>query len=149
MKKFLFILLAVALLLGGCSGSSDDITVGEDGVIDIGERLFVTRITDIRLNADHYLGQSIRLEGMFSGVFWGPTENYYHFVTRRSYGCCGDDGSVGFEIYLGDFDPLPDNSWVEVTGVLERVELDNMTILRLAVTSLIELEERGAEFVSN
>ncbi|MCL2588803.1 MAG: hypothetical protein FWD84_05280 [Oscillospiraceae bacterium] len=143
MKKRLAFLLAVILLLTGCGGL---LAESDDGVVLISERFFVTQTTQIQMNAGDYLGRTIRYEGMFWGNEW-PTGEVYYFVTRNTLGCCGDDGIIGFELRLNDFDPLPNDTWVEITGVLEEFDYEGRTFLRLAVVELTELEERGLEFV--
>jgi len=141
MKK-LFVLLLIILLLVGCgSGGSDD-------VLEIGERFFIAEMTNINMNAGDYVGRTIRYEGMFRNLHWEATGEDYHQVIRTAFGCCGNDGIVGFEVYLGDIPPLPNDAWVEVEGVLEWYEVGGTRFLRVRATSITELEERGSEFVT-
>jgi hypothetical protein len=88
----------------------------------------------------------------------------YNFVIRYGPGCCGYDGTAGFEVYwtppyeaaaAGDPDtekPYPQvNDWVIAEGVLKTyTEGDNPNgFLYLDLTSLeVDNEHRGAEFVS-
>jgi len=139
MKKVLIVLILV-LLLAGCSGSDD--------VMEISERFFITQMTEINMNADEYVGQTIRYEGVFQTMNWSATGEEYHMVIRYILGCCGDDGFIGYEIYLGDTEPFPDDAWVEVTGVLEWYEVGGMRFLRVMATSIREMDQRGAEFVT-
>ena len=138
MRKLLT-LFAVILLLSGCAGGDD--------VIEIRERSFVTQITDIYANADEYIGRTIRYEGLFQTFHRPATGGYYHQVVRITFGCCGYDGVTGFEVYLGDIEPFPDNAWVEVVGVLEWFDSGWFSMPGVAVTSVTELAERGQEFV--
>jgi len=140
MKKLLVILILLALLLVGCSGS--------DNVIEISERFFITQMTEINMNAEEHVGRTIRYEGMFQTLDWSATGEEYHMVIRYILGCCGDDGFIGYEVYLGDMEPFPDNAWVEVTGELEWYEVDGMRILRVVATSIREMDERGSELVT-
>lgn len=123
----------------------------EDGLIYISEQFFASRINDIILNDfSSYLGRTIRYEGMFWSVYWEWTGQYYHYVIRYAYGCCGDHySSVGFELFLDGIAPPPDGTWVEVIGILERSDGDGISHVRLRLTSLILMEERGLEFVPN
>jgi len=139
MKKFVILFLIIALLFTACTNIED--------VLVIGERFFVAEITEIYLNSDDYLGRVIQYKGLFRTAYWETRGIYFHYVSRRTYGCCGDDGIVGFEVYLDGVEPFPDNTWVEVIGVLEEFELSGGSYLRLVVTSIRELTERGAEFV--
>ena len=137
------IFLAVILLLAGCAGS------GSHDVIEIGDRFFVTQTTDIHINADEYIGQTFRYEGIFQTFHWPATGEAYHQVIRNTFGCCGDDGIIGFLVYLGDIEPFPRDAWVEVVGVLEWFEVSGFRIPRMAAVSVTEMAKRGQEFVTN
>jgi uncharacterized membrane protein YcgQ (UPF0703/DUF1980 family) len=137
MRKVLVILFVI-LLLVGCSN-------GED-IIEIEERFFLAQVNHIRRNADEYIGRTIRYEGMFRSFHW-PTTGDFHMVLRHTFGCCGNDGIVGFEVDLSDVDSPPYNAWVEVVGMLERYDLDGLQILRVVVSSITEMEVRGEEVV--
>jgi len=143
MKKILVLLLVIVLLLAGCSGGGDD-----DGILEIGERFFVEQMTDINMNADDHIGRVIRYEGMFRTIHWPATGEDYHMVLRRTLGCCGDDGVIGYEVYLGGIAPFEEDAWVEVTGMLEWYEVGGLRFLRVVASSVIELDERGEEFVT-
>ena len=140
MKKLL-ILLAVILLLAGCTGSDD--------IIEIGDRFFLTQAMDIVINADEYIGRTIRYEGIFQTFHRPATGGDYHQVIRNTFGCCGDDGIVGFVVYLGDIEPFSDNAWVEVVGILEWFDAGGFQFPRIAADSVTEMAERGQEFVTN
>jgi len=143
MKKILILLLVLLLsvsLLSGCGNS--------DGVVTITDRAFLTQIVSINRNADRYEGRTIRYEGMFYTFYWEATGEYYHRVLRYVLDCCGDDGVVGFEVDLGDIALFPDNTWVELTGVLEWYQVGQSRFLRVAATSITELDQRGQEFVT-
>ena len=144
MKKLLILVIVVTLLLvglAGCGGGGDD-------VVEIEERFFVAQFTHINRNAADYIGRVVRYEGMFQTIHWHATGEDYHMVTRRTLGCCGDDGIVGFEVYLGEIEPFSDNAWVEVEGELEWYEVGEVRFLRVTATSVRELDQRGEEFVT-
>jgi len=135
-KTIVACILAMLLALSACGSA----TANEDNILVISERFFVARFTDILANTDRYLGYTIQFEGLFlSGRFGGET---FYMVIRYILGCCTID-PIGLEVLLEDFAPLADETWVEVTGVLE--ELDGFLVLR--ATSLIELSEQGAAFI--
>lgn len=146
MKKVLvlFMVLSSLTLMAACSGES---TSGSDYVHEITERFFAMQFFEMSMNSDDFIGRTIRYEGMFTTNYWEPTSEYFHFVYRYTDGCCGPVEPLGLEVYLGNIEPLADNAWVEVTGVLERFQEGGQSFLRLNVTSLIEKEERGSEFV--
>ena len=123
-------------------------------LVEIDERLFIALTNDIYINTEDYLGKTIKYEGLFKTMQWpqGDEEQTIYYVIRYGPGCCGYDGEAGFEIVWeeGDGDnawPQVDD-WCEVAGVLEIYELDGWEYLRLVLSSLTVLEERGAEFVS-
>ena len=144
MKRKLTIILLAVLLLAGCAGGASD-----GNVVEISERFFSTQVHSIMTNRDEYLGRTIQYEGLFRSVHWSPTHEYYHYVVRITEDCCSPGGIIGFEVHLtNDMEPLEHDAWARVTGVLEEyVAEDGITYLRLALTSLEELEERGEEFV--
>ena len=144
MKRLLIILTAV-LVLAGCSSNGQSSPLGgERDIIYIDERFFMTQVDHLRLNSEQYVGKEIQFEGLFLGLRRG--ENPRYVVIRRAPGCCGDDGMVGFDVVQDGITSFPDNTWVQVTGILEELPQFNY-ILGVRATSVIEMEERGLEFV--
>ncbi|MCL2828272.1 MAG: hypothetical protein FWD99_05980 [Oscillospiraceae bacterium] len=143
MRKFILLLFVALLFLTGCADE-----IGEDDVV-ITDRFFILQIEEIHLNTDEYLGRTIRYEGMFRSVYWPGTSQYYHYVIRYTDSCCGVGGAIGFEVYFenGNIPTVEEDAWVAVVGVLEQYEENWITLLRLRVTSITELDERGEEFV--
>lgn len=114
MKKIivtLLIVLAMALALTGCAGSDS----GDDDIVVLTERFFVTQFSQIILNQQQYVGRTLQYEGHFRTV-QGETRTFYE-VYR--YVVCCENKPFGFEIILGDIEPFEDNTWVELTGILE------------------------------
>ena len=154
MKIFLIIILAALLLVpAGCSDtpveyeyiypaeayqdSDAQDSDAQDSVIILSGPLFSAQVQDIQMHREYYLGRTIRYEGLFLSSYWDDEE--FYFVARLEGGCCG---IYGFEVYLNDFPPPVDETWVEVTGILEEfyVEGFGSYLLRLNVTSLIIIE---------
>ena len=119
----------------------------QGNMIEIRERMFVGQVNDIYLNADGYLGKTIKLEGIFKKG--EDREKDYYFVVRYGPGCCGMDGLVGFEVLWSRGQSYPeDESWVEAIGVLKSSQLNEyLSILYLDLFSLTVLSVRGTEYV--
>ena len=157
MKKLLFsIALFSILLIAACtSGAAYEALVfnlddWEDSIVDIGEDFFATQIMDILNSSGEYLDRIIRYEGILWRVYWSPTGHYHYYVIRFTEGCCGGYySSIGFELYFDGVMPIPDGAWVEVAGFFEPATESSIQHVRLRVVSIVELEERGTEFVSN
>jgi len=112
--------------------------------------MFISQVNDIYLNAEDYIGKTIKLQGVFKAE--QPYEgDPYCFVLRYGPGCCGYDGNVGFEIKWDETraQPFPkEDSWVETTGVLKQYEEDGYNqYLYLDLISLNVLNKRGSEIV--
>jgi len=143
-------LIAVAIIListpnfiSGCARTE------KDSIIEIGEKMFIAQIQDIYLNTKDFLGKTIKLEGIFTGVLWEEI-NYYYVIRYVPDECCGAE-SVGFEVKWPQarMEPYPENnSWVEATAVLKLYKKDSFLRPYLELTSLTVLDTRGAEFVS-
>ncbi|MDR0425504.1 MAG: hypothetical protein LBH39_08680 [Clostridiales Family XIII bacterium] len=121
-------------------------SVKDGDIIDIGEKMFATQINEIYLNAEDYLGKTLRYQGMFQNQLWPETGVVYCYVVRNGPGCCGTDSNPGFEV-LWDSDYPKADDWVEATGVLEAYEEDGFDYLRVRLSSLEVMDARGAETV--
>ncbi|MCL2397227.1 MAG: hypothetical protein FWC93_04095 [Defluviitaleaceae bacterium] len=142
MKKIFLLLLVVilaALFLVGCANDNGT-TAGDDAIV-ISEESFVDEMIEILINQQQYLGRAVRYQGIFETIPWYD-QNFF-IVFRNTLGCCGEDEIIGLEVLMGDREPFPDNTWVEVTGTLEIYD----GFLALRVSSIIEMDERGAELV--
>ena len=134
MKKLLFFF--AVLLLFSFSGCSD----AEDDVVVVTERFFVTQMIEIIINRNDFMGRTIQMEGLFR-EFNGPTRDFY--IVMR-YAVCCEAAPLGFEVILDGIEPLPNDTWVKVVGSLDM----QGGALVLVVSSLTELDERGAVYVS-
>lgn len=120
---------------------------GDDGIIEIREKMFIAQTNEIYFNAEDYLGKTLSYEGMFDVYEVPETGVKYYSVFRYGPGCCGIDANAGFEVMWDKPYPEP-NDWVRAEGVLEEYDEDGYKYLRLALTSLEVLPTRGAEYVS-
>ena len=122
----------------------------DDGVIELDDYNFATNVMNIVFgDAEHLLGRSFRYEGILWSFYWPITSRNIHNVIRYTdITGSGDYASIGLEIYYDGEMSILDGAWVEVVGVLERTYTeDGFLPVRLRVTSLVELDERGEEFV--
>jgi uncharacterized membrane protein YcgQ (UPF0703/DUF1980 family) len=124
-------------------------------VVEIKEKMFIAQTNDVYLNPEDYMGKTIKLEGLFKSYDSTDYGVSYSFVIRYGPGCCGNDGTAGFEVAWdsrsqdGDDVPYPEeDAWVEAAGVLKSYEEDGFPYLYLSLSSLTVKEERGAEFVA-
>ena len=170
MKKTTLVLLVFALIALSCGNEKKNETannanftastktqVTTSGPIDVRENMFITQINDINLNYKTYLGRDVKIQGMFKHLSWDGKDYYYVF--RKTPGCCGDDGEIGFEL---SWDPNfqgtkttddgrtypKQNDWVEVQGKLSNYEKSGFPFLYLALSDINVMDNRGAEFVA-
>jgi uncharacterized membrane protein YcgQ (UPF0703/DUF1980 family) len=119
-------------------------------IVEIKEKMFIAQTNDVYLNPDDYLGKTIRLEGLFKSENYTKGGKTYCFVIRYGPGCCGYDGSAGFEIaWEGNARSYPkQDEWVEAIGVLKQYKENGAQYLYIALSTLNVLNKRGAEFVT-
>jgi uncharacterized membrane protein YcgQ (UPF0703/DUF1980 family) len=122
------------------------------GVIEIKEKMFIAQTNDIYLNSGDYLGKTIKLEGLFKREDFSWQKRPLYYVLRYGPGCCGYDGSAGFEVLWGTTYTLKpgypkEDDWVEAIGTLTTYEEEGYQSLYLVLSRLTVLEKRGAEFV--
>jgi uncharacterized membrane protein YcgQ (UPF0703/DUF1980 family) len=142
-KAFTFLTIFTAAML--IYGSSARTAVQSDGIIEIKEKFFIAQTNEIYLNAEEYIGKTIKYEGLF-GTYEQPDGEKRYFVIRYGPGCCSFDANAGFEVYWNKQYPTP-NDWVEAVGVLEEYEEEGIKYLRVALNSLTVMQTRGKETV--
>ena len=133
---------------GGAPAHETSVPAPTGDVVEISERLFIAQTNDIYINTEDYLGKTIKYEGIFKTMYWQQEDKTIAYVIRYGPGCCGYDGEAGFEVVWDGAWPEEDD-WCEVVGVLEEYEVDGYLYLRLELSSLTVLQQRGAEFVSS
>jgi uncharacterized membrane protein YcgQ (UPF0703/DUF1980 family) len=116
-------------------------------IVDIREKMFIAQTNDIYLNAQDYIGKTIRYEGLFAEFQNLETGATYYSVIRYGPGCCGIDGNSGFEIKWDGKYPEP-HDWVKVIGTLEEYEEGGSWYLQLRLDEINVLAVRGAETVT-
>ena len=153
MKNVLALIILTAILpilLYGCNDEllEAETETGEQLEVDveIRERLFMTQVLDIANNFDHYIGKTVRYEGIFEKF---GDEHIFASVFRHGPGCCGDDGIIGFSVAWEDGSTnFPENGqWVEVVGTFGILEIEGFLFRCVYLTSITVLDVRGQEFV--
>jgi uncharacterized membrane protein YcgQ (UPF0703/DUF1980 family) len=127
---------------------TDSIKNADGDEIVLKDKLFIAQCNDIYLNPDEYMGKTIRWEGIYTGATNPETNQTFKFVIRYGPGCCGNDGTAGFEI-LYDGEPPKINDWVEASGKIEMIEENGEEFVAIRLSELKVLDVRGQEFVSN
>jgi hypothetical protein len=133
------------------AGEAPDAAAGDSSAVDSGEpleireKMFIAQTNEVYLNPEDYMGRTIKLEGLFKKQEYAG--GAYCFVIRYGPGCCGNDGSAGFEVAWDRPYPQEDD-WVEVVGVLDSYDEDGYPYIYLALSSLMVKAERGREFVT-
>jgi hypothetical protein len=121
-------------------------------VVEIKEKMFIAQVNDVYLNAEDYLGKTLKLEGIFKEEKYAGIETPYFFVIRYGPGCCGFDSNAGFEVAWDkeiQDRPYPGvDEWVAAEGKLSYYEEDGYPYLYIALSSLETRDKRGAEYVS-
>lgn len=137
--------LAEQVMDNALKDSSDN--SGGDEIM-LRDKLFIAQCNDIYLNPDEYMDKTIRWEGIYKESTNPETNETYKFVIRLGPGCCGNDGTAGFEI-LYDGELPKQNDWVEAVGKIEMIEEDGNEFVAVRLSELTVLDVRGQEFVSN
>jgi uncharacterized membrane protein YcgQ (UPF0703/DUF1980 family) len=150
MKNILSAAIIALLLFFAASCKKNEYKEANSGgnVVVIREKLFMGQVYDIYLNANDYVGKTIKLEGVFLVQEAEEQAEPYRMIVRYGPGgCCGVDGLVGFEVAWErpGLKYPENNSWVEATGVLKQ---DKSFFPYIELLSLNVLDKRGAEFVS-
>ena len=156
-------ILFLAAALAACGGETDTAAADKSDeeafhhalhesiageVIEITEELFEAQVDEIYHHREEHLGKVVKYEGFFTSFEDEIAGQEYCFVVRNGTGYCSDHGQPGFELRLEGAWP-EENDWCIVEGVLEEYVVDELSYLRVAVTSLVVTEERGLETVGS
>ena len=137
-KNFLLILALMLVSLIGLAACGHD-----EEVYIITDRFFTRQVTSAQTNPQEYLGRTVQFNGMFMSEVCDVTNDIFFFVGQQPDDCCGGGfmGPIGFEIYLGNTDPVEENAWVQVIGVFEHYVIPgfDFPILRVNVRTMVPL----------
>ncbi|GMO59237.1 MAG: hypothetical protein Ta2A_05060 [Treponemataceae bacterium] len=120
--------------------------VQKNGVVEIKDRLFIAQTNDMFLNPDDYFGKTVKVAGIFK---LGGYEDPHYFVIRYGPGCCGYDGTAGFEVKWDSAGKYPEqDAWVEALGEFKSYEEDGYPYYYISLSQLDTKQERGLEYVT-
>lgn len=117
----------------------------ENEIIEIKDEYFIGATNDMYYNVDNYVGKTIKMQGLLYAYDVGGETCYA--VVRNSPGCCGNDGLAGLDIKYDGKCP-PENTWVEIVGVVDKEEWQDGYNPIVNVTSMTRTEP-GQAFVTN
>lgn len=119
----------------------------ESDTIEVKEKMFIQQVNDIFYNYDLYKGKTIKIQGFIYTYTDESTGEKFYYVIRNTPGCCGNDGTAGFQIKWDNEYPS-ENEWVEAIGILKGDEVAYGVIPYIELTSLEVKQERGLDFVA-
>jgi uncharacterized membrane protein YcgQ (UPF0703/DUF1980 family) len=154
MKKILIALFAAFIIWNFTFGNKNTrLLASQNGVLEIKDRLFIAQVSDVYKNSKDYIGTTLKYQGIFGRFIENGEDIKNYYVVRYGPGCCANDVYIGFEVILdgeniSDKDYPTENAWVEAIGKVEEYEIEGFKVLRIRLSSLTVLKERGKEFVT-
>jgi uncharacterized membrane protein YcgQ (UPF0703/DUF1980 family) len=119
-------------------------------VCSLKDRLFVQQVNDIHLNPQDYKDKIIQIEGFF-GKYIDEKKVERYSVYRKTAGCCGYDGSVGFEfVYKKGKLGFKEDEWILVEAHIAKATNDmyDYNYIYLDAISVVKKNKGNAkEFV--
>ena len=133
-------------VVGNARKSKELAQIDPNNILEITDNFFIEKTNDIYINIGDYLGKTIKIEGLIY-AYEDTNGDILHAVVRNTPGCCGNDGLAGLDIrYNGEYPP--ENTWVEVVGVMGTDTVYNNPIPAIQVGTMTE-KEPGNTFLSN
>jgi uncharacterized repeat protein (TIGR03943 family) len=116
------------------------------GVIPVKEDLYIETLTTVDLYLDQFVGKKMELTGF---VYRQEDMKDNQFVVGRfSIQCCSADAAP-FGV-LAEYDRaknFADDSWVTVTGTIQKTKFNDMDIMVLKVEKVAKAEPAKAQYV--
>jgi len=98
------------------------------------DRLFVQQVQDIYLNPQTYGDKIVQIEGFFEKYLDENNKERYS-VFRKTAGCCGDDGRVGFEfVYNKEKLKFGLYEWIMVEAIVKGSTATDVYLEAISVT---------------
>jgi uncharacterized membrane protein YcgQ (UPF0703/DUF1980 family) len=133
---------------GNQSNSSTSQPKKDAKVTEIKEKMFIQQCDDIYTNPDEYEDKVIKLEGIYEEYKDTSSGKTYHIIYRKTPGCCGSDGQIGFQFSYNGKMPKP-NDWIKVVGTIKAIkDTDGNKDIILHLSELQVSDKRGTELVN-
>jgi uncharacterized membrane protein YcgQ (UPF0703/DUF1980 family) len=113
------------------------------------DRLFIQQISDIHLNPQNYQNKIIQIEGFF-GKYIDEKKAERYSVYRKTAGCCGYDGSAGFEfVYKKEKLGFKEDDWILVEAHIAKTkDVYDYDYIYLEAISVVQKDRgKAKEFV--
>ena len=132
--------LQLSSAAAGQESQSNVAAIPEDGPIDIESGNYYPILCDLYTDLDKYVGRTVTVTGF---VFRDESFASDQFVAARllMVCCAADMQTVGLLCQYDDAATLESDSWVAVTGVLQKVPFGGEDVPCIAVESVEAVEE--------
>ncbi|CAG7639078.1 hypothetical protein PAESOLCIP111_04007 [Paenibacillus solanacearum] len=118
----------------------------ESNVIPVKEELYMETLTTIDLYLDRFIGKKLQLTGF---VYRQEEMKDNQFVVGRfTVQCCSADAApFGVLVEYDRAKTLATDSWVTVTGTIQKGSFNDMEVLKLKVESVAKAEPAKSPYV--
>ncbi|MCR8632839.1 TIGR03943 family putative permease subunit [Paenibacillus radicis (ex Xue et al. 2023)] len=118
----------------------------KSGVIPVKENMYIETLTTLDLYLDQFIGKKLELTGF---VYRQEDMKDNQFVVGRfSIQCCSADASpFGVLVEYDRAKNFADDSWVTVTGTIQKTKFNDMDIMLLKVEKVAKAEPAKTQYV--
>jgi len=118
----------------------------QSDVISVKEDLYIETLTTVDLYLDRFVGKKLELTGF---VYRQDDMKSNQFVVGRfSVQCCSADASpFGVLVEYDRAASFPSDSWVTVTGTIEKAAYNDMDVMKLKVEKIAKADPSKAQYV--
>ncbi|TDF98940.1 TIGR03943 family protein [Paenibacillus piri] len=115
-------------------------------IIPVKEDLYIETLTTVDLYLDQFIGKKIEMTGF---VYRQESMKDNQFVVGRfSIQCCSADASpFGVLVEYDRAKNFADDSWVTVTGSIQKTRFNDMDIMMIKVEKVVKAEPAKAQYV--
>ncbi|OXM87667.1 TIGR03943 family putative permease subunit [Paenibacillus rigui] len=118
----------------------------QSDLIKVKEELYMETLSTVDLYLDRFVGKKLELTGF---VYRQEEMQSNQFVVGRfSIQCCSADASpFGVLVEYDRAANFPSDSWVTVTGTIEKTRFNDMDIMKIKVDKIAKAEPAKAQYV--